>query len=121
MKKLLKTLALVCATTVFTFANPRPQPKTFAVGMYNVSHTLTLKVFVQKLKGDNLKLSLKDENGAVIQTAYSAKKSVKEGFLFDLKNLNEGNYTLQVSNDSETFEKAINVVKKVAVEDKIEI
>lgn len=121
MKKLLKTLALVCATTVFTLANPLPQPKTFAVGMYNVANTLTLKVFVQKLKGDNLKLTLKDETGAVVQTAYSAKKSVKEGFVFDLENMNEGNYTLTVSNDTETFEKTINVVKKMALEQKIEI
>ncbi len=121
MKKLLKTFALVCISTVLAFANLTPQPKTFAVGMYNVANSLTLKVFVQKLRGDNLKLTLKDTNGDVIMTAYSAKKSVREGFMFDLKNLEEGQYTLVVGNGEETFEKAINLVKKVAVENKLEI
>jgi hypothetical protein len=121
MKKLFKTLALVCATTIFTFANPLPKPKTFAVGMYNVTNTLALKVFVQKVKGDNLKLELKDGNGNCFLTAYSSKKNVKEGFMFDLKNLNEGLYTLVISNESETFEKTINLVKPVTLESKLEI
>jgi hypothetical protein len=119
MKKLIKTLALVCATTLFTFANPLPQPKTFAVGMYNVANSLSLKVFVQKIKGDDLKLELKDSQGNTFLTAYSNKKSTKEGFLFDLQNLNAGNYTLVVSNGQETFEKTINLVTKVAVENKL--
>jgi hypothetical protein len=121
MKKLFKTLALVCATTIFSFANPLPKPTTFAVGMYNVTNTLALKVFVQKAKGDDLKLELKDANGNCFLTAYSAKKNVKEGFMFDLKNLKEGQYLLVISNDSETFEKEINLVKSIAVESKLEI
>jgi hypothetical protein len=121
MKKLFKTLALVCSTTIFTFANPLPQPKTFAVGMYTVTNSLALKVFVQKAKGDNLKLELKDGNGKCFLTTFSAKKNEKEGFTFDLKNLNEGHYTLVISNGSERFEKDINLVKTVAVEAKLEI
>jgi hypothetical protein len=121
MKKLLKTFAMVCASTIFTFANPLPKPKTFAVGMYNVNNTLALKVFVQKAKGHDLKLELKDDNGNCFLTTYSSKKNVKEGFMFDLKNLTEGQYTLVISNESETYEKAINLVKSVAVESKLEI
>jgi 3-deoxy-D-manno-octulosonic-acid transferase len=121
MKKLFKTLALVCATTIFSLANPLPKPTTFAVGMYNVNNTLALKVFVQKAKGDKLKLELKDNKGVCFLTTYSSKKNVKEGFMFDLKNLNEGQYTLVISNDTETFEKVINLIKAVAVESKLEI
>lgn len=119
MKKLIKTVFFLCAGVSLAFANPSPQPKSFSVGMYNVSHTRTLKVFIEKSKGDELKITLKNEDGKEVSDNYVPKKSVKEGYAFDLSALEPGKYTLEITNSREKFTKEINVVQSVQIDDQI--
>jgi len=119
MKKLVKTFALLLISVSVSLANPKPQ--SFKVGMYNVQNSHSLKVFVEKEKGDNLRVELKDKNGSVMVTKYADKKSNKAAYCFDLAQLETGAYQLEITNDKEVFVKDLNVVntEKVEVEKKI--
>ncbi|HLO44768.1 MAG TPA: DUF3244 domain-containing protein [Leadbetterella sp.] len=119
MKKLVKTFALLLFTVSVSLANPKPQ--SFKVGMYNVQNSHSLKVFVEKQKGDNLRVELKDNKGSVIMTKYADKKSDKAAYCFDLAQLDSGAYQLEITNDKEVFVKDLNVVntEKIEVEKKI--
>ena len=119
MKKLVKTFALLLFTVSVSFASPKPQ--SFKVGMYNVQNTNTLKVFVEKQKGENLKVELKDKYGSVVFTKYADKKSDKAAYSFDLAQLETGAYQLEITNNKEVYVKDLNVVntEKVEVEKKI--
>lgn len=119
MKKLIKTVFFLCAGVSLAFANPTPQPKSFAVGMYNVTHTRTLKVFIEKSKGDDLKITLKNDVGIIISDNNVPKKSTKEGYAYDLISLQPGKYTLEIKNDKEIFSKEINVIQSVQIDDQI--
>lgn len=119
MKKLVKTFALLLISVSVSLANPKPQ--SFKVSMYNVQNSHSLKVFVEKEKGENLRVELKDKNGAVMMTKYADKKSIKAAYCFDLAQLDQGAYQLEITNDKEVFVKDLHVVntEKVEVEKKI--
>ncbi|CAN1558380.1 hypothetical protein MCERE19_02504 [Spirosomataceae bacterium] len=119
MKKLVKTFALLLISVSVSLANPKPQ--SFKVGMYNVQNSHLLKVFVEKEKGENLRVELKDKNGAVMMTKYADKKSTKAAYCFDFAQLSTDSYKLEITNDKEVFVKDFNLVntEKVEVEKKI--
>ena len=120
MKKLVKTFALLLFSVSISLASPS-KPKDFKVSMYNVQNTHSLKVFVEKKKGANLKVELKDQQGMTVMTKYVDKKSAKAAYSFDLTALESGKYYLEVSNKNEVYVKDLNLVKteKVEVEKKI--
>jgi hypothetical protein len=121
MKKLFLTSAFVCSVLLSTFANPVKGPSSFSVGMYNVKNSQTLKVYVEKSKGQNLKLEILDANGEVVNTSFAAKKSNKEGFSFDLSQLKTGDYTLRLSSYGEIWTKSFSKKASELLQEKIEI
>jgi hypothetical protein len=126
MKKLVKSIALVFIALSVAVATPveiknTTYPQSFKVGMYNVKDSHILKVFVEKTKGENLKMELKDKNGTTIASKYLSKADTKLGVNFDLSDLKAETYTLEISNKEEKLIKEINLqkVETVMVDKKI--
>ena len=119
MKKLIKPFVLLLLSVSLGFAAPKPQ--SFQVSMYNVQNSHSLKVFVEKKKGDNLKVELKDKDGMSVLTRFIDKKSTKAAYCFDLEALDSGVYQLEITNNKEVYVKDLNLVKteKIEVEKKI--
>ena len=114
MKKLLKSIAVFFVAVSLTSATPanHPAPKapvTFKVGMYNVQNSHVLKVFIEKLEGDNVKLELKGKDGSVFFSKYLGKKETKKGFNIDMSQLPSDYYTLMVTNGEEKFVKKLDL------------
>jgi hypothetical protein len=126
MKKLVKSIALVFIALSVAVATPveiknTTNPQSFKVGMYNVKDSHILKVFVEKTKGENLKMELKDKNGTTIASKYLSKADTKLGVNFDLSDLKAETYTLEIFNKEEKLVKEINLqkVETVMVDKKI--
>lgn len=120
MKKLFKTLAVLAVSGTMAFANG-PVPQTFKVGMYNVQNSHTLKVFIEKESAEPLLLEIKDANGRTIQHDYFGKNKSKSGVSLNMENLESGNYTLEISDKTNTFKKEIELTKEQKEELKIVI
>ena len=118
MKKLFRTIAGLAMALTISFASFATTPKvketknpvTFEVGMYNVTNTHNLKLFVEKAKGQYLKIELKSIDGKSLLTEFVDKKNTKYGVNLNMDNLAEGNYVIEISNDQELLKKEIQVV-----------
>ena len=91
------------------------KPSSFKIGMYNVKQTHVLKVFIEKEKGSQLKLEIKDEKGESLLVNYVSKKAIASRIYIDLNALKDGNYILEFSNKSEKFTKELNLSSKEVV------
>ncbi len=114
MKKLLKSIAVFFIAVSLTSAAPTnfpttKAPVTFKVGMYNVQNSHVLKVFIEKVLGENVKLELKGKDGSVIFSKYLGKKETKKGFNIDMSQLPADYYTLMVTNGEELFVKKLDL------------
>jgi hypothetical protein len=123
MKKLFASVGLFFMTISISSATtvpvPSTAPKSFQVGMYNVKNSHLLKVFVEKAKGQSLKIELKDKEGITLLTEFVNKKVTKTGFSFDLGSLRPDHYSLSVSNDSEVLIKQLDVTSSTIENKKI--
>ena len=114
MKKLLKSIAVFFVAVSLTSAAPTSipttkAPLTFKVGMYNVQNSHVLKVFIEKVLGENVKLELKGKDGSVFFSKYLGKKETKKGFNIDMSQLPSDYYTLMVTNGEEKFVKKLDL------------
>jgi hypothetical protein len=112
MKTFLKTILFVCLSAGVALSNPvklTNKPTSFNIGMYNVQHSHVLKLFVEKQKGSDLKIEIKDKDGAILLTKFIDKRDVKSSMSLDISQLTEGNYTLEVSNSTEKFVQELNL------------
>ncbi len=114
MKKLLKSIAVFFVAVSLTSAAPASfpttkAPQTFKVGMYNVQNSHVLKVFIEKVLGENVKLELKGKDGSVFFSKYLGKKETKKGFNIDMSQLPADYYTLMVTNGEEIFIKKLDL------------
>ena len=121
MKKLFKTFAVLALSGTMAFASGNPTPKTFKVGMYNVQHTHTLKVFIEKEGNEALLFEVKDENGRLVTQSYIGKNSHKSGLTLNMESLTPGDYTIEISNKDSVFKKNIELTKEQKQELKIVI
>ncbi len=119
MKTLVKNFAIALFTTVSFFANASTDTndasnakKTFAVGVYQTINSLKMNVMVDKLVGKKITIQLKNEDGLVIHTQIIGKKETAFRGNYDLKELEDGKYSIEIS-DGKT-----KVVKNVQVETK---
>ncbi len=116
MKTLVKNFAIALFTTVSFFANANTDTneatnakKTFAVGVYQTINTLKMNVMIEKLAGKNLTVHLKNEDGDVIHTEYIGKKQTAYHGKFDLKELEDGKYSFEISDGSTKIVKNVQV------------
>ncbi|SOE19715.1 hypothetical protein SAMN06298216_0219 [Spirosomataceae bacterium TFI 002] len=106
MKKLFKTFALIALTSFATFANDNAASN-FEVGMYSINNSSKVRILLEKDKGTNLTISLKNEKGEVIFKEFVNQKSTSYNKYFNLSNLADGKYTFVIDNGSEKIMKVV--------------
>jgi hypothetical protein len=115
MKKLIKTIALTLiagSLSLSSFANPNlhtDKEKHFEVGMYYDYSSGTIKTFIEKQKGERLKVTFKDEYGNEISHAYTNKNDEVSKVYFDINTLPNGTYFIKVTNGQDEAIRSIEV------------
>ncbi|MEA5427787.1 hypothetical protein [Arcicella lustrica] len=116
MKTLVKNFAIALFTTVSFFANATTDTneatnakKTFAVGIYQTINTLKMNVMIDKLAGKKITIQLKNEDGEVIHTEIVGKKETAYRGNYDLKELEDGKYSFEISDGNAKIVKNVQV------------
>lgn len=118
MKNLTKNFAIALVAGIFTFssvlatepiATKLDANKSFDVGMYRIVNSMKVNVMIEKLKGNVVKISLKNDKNEVIYTEIVGKKAIKFAKKFDLTGLADGKYRFDISSGKETITKEINL------------
>lgn len=118
MKKNLKNFAMALVAGIFTFSTVlAAEPvdtkldanKTFGVGMYRIVNSMKVNVAVEKLKGNTVEITLKNEKNETIYTEFVGKKLVKFSKKFDLTGLADGKYRFEITNGKEKITKEVNL------------
>lgn len=114
----MKNFAMALVAGVFTFstvlatepvATKLETNKTFDVGMYRITNSMKVNVAVEKLKGNTVEITLKNEKNETIYTEFIGKKLVKFSKKFDLTDLADGKYRFEISNGNEKITKEVNL------------
>ncbi|OIN55576.1 T9SS type A sorting domain-containing protein [Arsenicibacter rosenii] len=125
MKALNNIFVLAIAATLTTFQAAKADdnlktketaPATYNVGMYVSKNTSTINVMVEKQAGSTVKVSIKDEAGKVLATQSLNGKEERTWTKFNLSQLNDGTYTVEVSNGKEVTVKEVKLATPKFVE-----
>jgi hypothetical protein len=122
MKNVMKTIAaaafglfLVSSTVI---ADPIIEAKAecknntcenFRVGMYRVRNTVSMNVLMEKQKGQRVSIKLLDAKGKVMHEEVVPKYLTKFGRKLNFEEIKDGDYTLEISDDSEKIVKNIHL------------
>ena len=118
MKKTIKNFAIALVAGIFTFSTVlATEPvetkleanKSFDVGMYRIMNSMKVNLAVEKLKGNTVEITLKNDKNEIIYTEFIGKKLVKFSKKFDLTGLADGKYRFEITNGKETITKEVNV------------
>jgi flagellar hook assembly protein FlgD len=121
MRKLIKTItaaafgllllnASVFATAVDTKAECKNNScENFRVGMYRIKNSLSMNVLLEKTKGERVTLRLLNEKGVVLHEESIGKSLEKCGRKLNFAEVQDGNYTLEISDSNEKIVKNISL------------
>jgi hypothetical protein len=93
-----------------------PARKSFAVGMYRIRESLTMRLMVEKQAGERVLVRLLNEQGQIIHREVVGKPAKKYACNFDFSNTEDGQYTIEVTNGMEVITKAIDLTTTQVVE-----
>ena len=120
MKKLFKTFAILLLATATTFATTSEddkkkvkQPTSFDIGMYNVKNTSTIRLMLEKAKGDIITIKLRDETGDILHKEVVRKNNTFYKTNFQLDGLSDGTYQFEISSDNEKVVREVTVSTNV--------
>ena len=118
MKTLITTLALALSLATVTIAadtNAIDRPTKvvhYESGVYTTAAG-KLQVSVDKQAGGTVALSLKDANGAVLFTREIAKRDTQYRTRFDLSQLADGTYELELTNGVDVTRQIVVIATKL--------
>lgn len=116
--KMMLTVALcggLMNGTLFAGSNPpEGQPQgaqkmSFQVGMYRVQKSLTMNVMVEKKLGDRVEINLVDQKGNVLYEHVMGRREQKLGYKLDFSEVQDGNYSVVVTNGTQKLVKEIHL------------
>ncbi|MGA0558767.1 T9SS type A sorting domain-containing protein [Larkinella sp. VNQ87] len=114
--KTLFTSALIAltfaASTSFATDNKdeKAKPKsTFQTGVYPMANSMKVGVNIRKEKESNVNVRLIDSNGYTLATKRLRKGSESANLRFDLQQLADGQYTVEISDGSMTEVKTVKL------------
>lgn len=112
MKTLTTVFAALLLSTTLTFANTEKEKEvdaTYQVGMYFDGSSNTIKTFYEKEEGQKLKVQLKTIDGKVLHTSYVGKKLSAATIHFNVEDLPDGAYTLEMTDGDVVTTKNISL------------
>ncbi|KAA0991343.1 T9SS type A sorting domain-containing protein [Dyadobacter aurulentus] len=120
MKNVMKTIAAltfsICLLNQNAFAIDPVEAKTecknntcekFRIGMYRVKNTETMNLLLEKEKGERLSIKIMDFKGKVLHEELVSRWVTKFGKKLNFAAMQDGTYTVEVSNDHEKVVKNI--------------
>ncbi|MCE7061556.1 hypothetical protein [Dyadobacter sp. CY343] len=120
MKNVMKTIAAltfsVCLLNQQAFAIDPVEVKAecknntcerFKIGMYRVRNTETMNLLLEKERGERLSIRIMDFKGKVLHEELVSRWATKFGKKLNFAAMEDGNYTVEVSNDHEKIVKNI--------------
>jgi flagellar hook assembly protein FlgD len=79
----------------------------FKIGMYRVRDSETMNLLVEKQKGERLFIRLTDHKGKLLHEEVVGRSIMKFGKKLNFSQMQDGNYTLEVSDENEKVVKNI--------------
>jgi Secretion system C-terminal sorting domain len=124
MKTIFKTLACALAlTTTVAFANPTEEKKAakFEASAFTTKDA-SIRVAVKKNVQERVYLTLRDAKGQVLFAETISKNNMKYAAKFDISDLADGAYQIEIKAGNEQIVKELNVsTKTVDVERKVTV
>ncbi len=116
MKTTIKTLAAAVLAGVFSIANVKAADtgKPFAVGMYQVTNSLSMRLAINKSSDAKVNITLKDDKGNVLYSTQIAKNENAFRCNVDMSQLTDGKYQFSVSDGTTTETKEVVIATKKA-------
>lgn len=84
----------------------------FRVGMYRVRDTMSMNVMMEKEKGEKVAIRLLDSKGNLLHEEFIPKYLSKVGRKLNFDEMNDGVYTIEISNDREKIVKNVYLSTK---------
>lgn len=125
MKALTNIFALAIAATFTAFSaahaddnlkTAKAAPAAYNVGMYVSKNTSTVNVMVEKQAGGTVKVSIKDDSGKILATQSLNGKEERIWTKFNLSELSDGTYTVEVTNGKDVTVKEVKLATPKFVE-----
>ncbi|WP_221394253.1 hypothetical protein [Dyadobacter sp. NIV53] len=88
----------------------------FRVGMYRVKNTVTMNLLLEKIKGERVAIRLLNDKGIVMHEEMVGKAIEKYGRKLNFSEVQDGNYTLEISDENEKIVKNINLTTNEVTE-----
>lgn len=119
MKTLFTIASLLVATSGFATEKPlnisnkiitevASSSSKFEINLYRIKDKMAIRLFINQKDANKLTIKLKDEKGNVL-VSESTKKAGTTGFNFDISDLQNGEYNIEVSNGMDVITKKINI------------
>jgi hypothetical protein len=122
MKNFTKSIAIAAITALsFTSmafngnendANSTKKSNSFAVGMYQSVNTMKMNVLIKKDGGQRIHIILKNLNGDILYSEYLSKKESIYARKFDFNEIENGQYSFEISNGKTTEVKTVKIDRK---------
>ncbi|GHB72032.1 hypothetical protein [Persicitalea jodogahamensis] len=82
---------------------------TFEVGMYRIQKSLKMRLLLEKKPGKTVSVRLLDQQGHVLHDEVVGRQMHKYGRSFDFSQMEDGRYTLEISDGKELIQKDIKL------------
>ena len=89
---------------------------TFQVGMYRIQNTMNMNLILYKEAGEVVTVRLKNQKGEVMYQEVLGKKTRKYARPFNFSDIQDGRYSLEISNGEEMVRKDIKLSTQDIVE-----
>lgn len=90
--------------------------KSFAIGMYRVQESMTMRLMMEKQAGEKVTVRLLNDNGQTIHQEVVGKSTKKYACNFDFSNIQDGQYTIEIASGNEVITKSIKLATNQVVE-----
>ncbi|WP_128547844.1 hypothetical protein [Larkinella soli] len=116
ISSLLVALSVSASTVALANVDGEKVSGSYQVGMYASSEAAKLNVMVAKEKGTQVSVQLLGENGQVLAIQRLSKHDTSVRTRFDLSELEDGKYTVVVTDGSSKTVKEVNLQTKRPVQ-----
>lgn len=118
MKNLMKSIVIVGCLLFLSTASYAVESKNqcknnscqnFQISMYRVQNSLTMKLMMEKTKGERVLVRLKNSQGQIVYQESIAKSATKLGRDLNFSDSEDGKYSLEISDGREVIVKDISL------------
>lgn len=111
-----ETIAVTTTGTAAEQPHTSNARKSFAIGMYRVQQSMTMRLMMEKQAGEKVVVRLLNGHGQTIHQEVVGKSTQKYACNFDFSDIQDGRYTIEVTSGNEAITKSIQLATNQVVE-----